>query len=455
MKKVHFVGIGGIGMSGLAAMMLARGARVSGSDLHENLETLRLRGAGAAVHIGHDARQVDGTVDEVVISSAIDEANVEVRSAREQRIPIVRRLHALAPLLEGHESVGVAGTHGKTTTTAMVASILVAARKDPSFLIGGDCPALGGNARLGRGVPFVTEVDESDGLFLDLSFSIAVLTNIGRDHLNTYGDLDAIVGSFRRYLKQSERAVLCIDDPHVRELAASAHGALTVGISQDADLTAVGIEHHRLRTRFDLLHRGRRVAPIVLPTPGDHNVRNALCAIGASFLSGVDLEEAAGCLAEFQLPHRRFELLEENGVTVVDDYAHLPEQIEVTLKAIRDGWEDRRIVAIFQPHRYTRTQAIGAEFGSAFREADTVLVTSIYPACERPIPGVSAQEIVDSISASTGVRTHFIQEKEDVISFLKDHILPGDFIISFGAGDICTVTEELSCFLREGRFCLA
>lgn len=452
-KRYHFVGIGGAGMSGLAAVMLAGGVHVSGSDLQENRETLRLKEAGARIHMGHDPCFLDSEIDGVIVSSAIGEENVEVKVARERAVPVVRRLHALAAVLRGYRSIGIAGTHGKTTTTAMVATILRAAGKDPSYLIGAHCSGLGGNSHLGQGESFVTEVDESDGLFLALHPTIGVVNNIGRDHLNTYRNLSAIKESFVQYVSQSDKAVLGIDDAHVRELAKRFPNALTVGLGQEAELRAENVVHHRYQSHFDLIHRGERICAVFLPAPGDHNVRNALCAMGTASLAGVPLTAAACALARFRLPYRRFQLLEENGVTIVDDYAHLPEEIEATLQAIRDGWEKRRTVAIFQPHRYTRTLAIGDEFGGAFRQADTVIVTSIYPALEQPIPGVSSQKIVEAIARATDVNLRFIQSKEEVITFLKDYIEPGDFIISFGAGDIWTVTEELSCFLKEGHFC--
>jgi len=455
-KRYHFIGIGGSGMSSLATVMLAGGSKIFGSDLRENAETLRLRRKGATIHLGHDERFLDEEgIDEVIVSSAIGTENVELQAAMRNKLPVVRRLHALATLLHGYTSIGIAGTHGKTTTTAMVATILRQAGKDPSYLVGAHCAGLGGNAHLGNGGLFVTEVDESDGLFLALHPTIGVLNNIGRDHLDTYRSLDGIVQSFTKYIRQSERAVLAIDDKNVRVLAKSFPDALTVGLSPLADLQAREIRHHHFHTTFELVYQEEEIGPVFLPAPGDHNVRNALCAIGAAFLTGVSLAEAASALDSFLLPQRRFQLLEENGVTVVDDYAHLPEEIEATLQAIRSGWGKRRVVAIFQPHRYSRTQAIGDEFGRAFQLADTVVVTPIYPAYEDPIPGVSSQGIVRAITRSTGAQPYLIHDKEKVVSFLKRYIEPGDFIISFGAGDIWTVTEELSCFLTEGSFCLA
>lgn len=452
-KRYHFVGIGGAGMSGLASVMLAGGGSVSGSDLHANDETDRLERAGASIHLGHDPQHVDGEVDEVIISSAIGAENVEVREAHRRKVPVIRRLHALASLLSGYTSIGVAGTHGKTTTTAMISTILTRLGKDPSYLVGAHCPGLGGNARLGDGRFFVTEVDESDGLFLSLRPTIGVLNNISRDHLTTYKSLPAIVESFAQYIRQSERSVLAVDDPRVHRLAKRVPNGFTVGIEPGADLRATHIQHHHFHSSFDLVYHGTDLGSVFLPAPGAHNVRNALCAIGSAHMAGIPLLEAASALSDFRLPHRRFELLEENGVTVVDDYAHLPEEIEVTLQAIRSGWEERRIVAVFQPHRYTRTQALGDDFGAAFGLADTVIVTPIYPANEPAIPGVSSQAIVRAIARSRGVAPYLIQEKDEAVSFLKGYIEPGDFIISFGAGDIWTVTEELSCFLKEGSFC--
>lgn len=451
--RVHFVGMGGIGMSGLASVLLARGDEISGSDLRGNRQLDSLRRAGAAVYVGHNERHVTGDVDRVIVSSAIPADNVEVQAAKRRRIPVVRRLDALADLLRAHRSVGITGTHGKTTTAAMLATIHRELGHSPSFLIGALCPGLGGNARLDSGEWFVAEIDESDGLFLAVEPDVAVLTNVGLDHLQTYHDLDGIRGAFRQYVSQAGRAVLAIDNPHVEQIARSLPSALTVGIHRDADICAVNLRFEKFKTTFDLLESGSEVARVSLPAPGEHNVANALCALGAARLTGVSLGDAARALSAFVLPHRRFEVLEENGVTVVDDFAHLPEEIEATLRAIRSGWHGRRVVAIFQPHRYSRTQALSSQFGKAFSLADSVIVTSIYPACEAPMPGVSSRTIVRAIQRETGATVHSIASKEDAIEFLKTRIVPGDFVVSFGAGDIWTVTEELAHFLEQGQFC--
>jgi len=452
-KYYHFVGIGGDGMSGLAKVMLQAGCSVSGSDLCENNKTIYLRNAGAQIYLDHHPSNITDEIEEVIVSSAIDyTTNVEIGEARKREIRILPRIHALSNLLGSQRSIGVAGTHGKTTTTAMIATILSYTGLDPTYLIGADCPALGGNACLGSNGLIVTEVDESDGLFLALRLSIAVLGNIDKDHLTTYKTYDAIKENFTRFITQAEQSVLSIDDPNIQRLAKDVTAPFTVGIKAEADLRAINIEHEQLNTQFDIVLFGRQICRVSLAAPGVHNVQNALAAIGASFLVGVDLQDAAEALASFQLPRRRFQILEENGVTVVDDYAHLPAEIEATLQAIRDGWNGRRIIAIFQPHRYTRTQAIGTEFGRAFRQAEIALVAPIYPACELPITGVSSQLIVDAIKEAADTQVYALSSTAVGVELLKEQIEPGDFIISFGAGDIWKVTTAISSFLKEGSF---
>jgi len=454
-KRYHFVGIGGAGMSGLASVFLEQGVSISGSDLRESREIESLRRAGAAIHLGHDPKNVRAPLDGVIVSSAIGVDNVEVQAARKMEIPVVFRLNALNWILRRYKSIGVAGTHGKTTTSTMIATILQGSGRDPGFLIGAHSSVLGRRGRLGGGEWFVAEIDESDGLFVGIRPTIAVVTNVGVDHLTTYGSLAAIERAFRRYIAQAERVVIDIDRENMRNWVGDNPGVFTVGIDSPAELRAEGIRYDRFTTSFELVHNGEMVDRVFLPAPGEHNVRNALCALGAAYLSGIDLGEAVRALSRFTLPHRRFQLMEENGVTVVDDYAHLPEEVAVTLRAIRTGWPGRRIIAIFQPHRYTRTRDIGAQFGGAFSDADLAVVTGIYPAGERPIAGVSSDLIVRAIATEAGIEVHSIPDKGSVFSFLMERIKPGDFIISFGAGDIWTVTEGMSAFLKEGRFRVA
>lgn len=442
-------------MSGLASILVAHGAKVSGSDLRPSSQMQLLRSAGVDVHVGHAAEWISSDLDGVIVSSAIPMDNVEVVAARERKVPIVRRLHAMASVMQQYSSVGVVGTHGKTTTTAMTATLLRAVGMDPSYLIGAHCPGLEGSAHLGRGRWFVAEVDESDGLFTDIRPLVAVLTNIGRDHLPTYRHEEAIRAAFLRYVQQAERVVLSIDDPQVRKFAALVDGAITVGLDVGASVRASNVAPDRFETVFDLSYKGKTLGRYRLHAPGLHNVRNALCAVGAAIAAGADPRAAAEAIPSLALPHRRFEILEENGVTVVDDFAHTPEEVKATLDAIRAGWPNRRIVAIFQPHRYSRTQILGHDFGRALAQADVAIVTSIYAACETPVAGVSSQEIVDVASTEARADVYSIPDKPAVIAFLKETIRPGDFIISFGAGDIWTVTDELAHFLKEGSFCVA
>ncbi|MBE0636669.1 UDP-N-acetylmuramate--L-alanine ligase [Candidatus Bipolaricaulota bacterium] len=451
-SRVHFVGVGGIGMSGLASVLVSQGVQVTGSDLSSNRETAALMMRGARIHQGHAATHVSPDLDGVIVSSAIAPDHEEILAAKRCRIPVVPRLAAVAQLLKKHRSIGVAGTHGKTTTTAMIASLLKKQGLRPSYLIGADCPDLGGNACLDSGEWFVAEIDESDGLLVEVHPDISVLTNIGKDHLNTYRDVEEIEQAFSQYLGQSKAQILCVDDERVRRLAKAFPKATTVGIDAVADLQAAGLSFDQWRTSFDLLDKGLNVGRVVLPAPGRHNVRNALCAIAAAQMAGIPLEQAMRGLSTFRLPHRRFELLEENGVTVVDDYAHLPEEIEASLQAIRSGWPGRRIIAIFQPHRYTRTQALGSEFGAAFASADTVFVNPIYSACEARIPGTTSMQIVDAIRRQTTTSVQMIETQDQTVCILEDSIKQGDFIISFGAGDVWKVTERLARILEAGNF---
>ena len=451
-SRVHFVGVGGIGMSGLASVLVSQGVQVSGSDLRSNHETDNLQRLGARIHRGHRADHVSLDLDGIIVSSAIAPDHEEVLAARRHRIPVVPRLTAMAQVLRKHRSIGVAGTHGKTTTTAMIATILKHQGLKPSYLIGADCPALGGNAFLDSGDWFVAEVDESDGLLVEVQSEISVLTNIGKDHLQTYSGLEDIERTFAQYLGQSKKQVLCIDDDRVAHLAQSFPTATTVGVEVAADLEARHLSYDRWMTSFDLYERGTLVDHVVLPAPGRHNVQNALCALAAAQLTGLPLVEAACGLTAFQLPRRRFELLEENGVTVVDDYAHLPEEIEASLQAIRTGWPGRRIIAVFQPHRYSRTKALGAEFGAAFAKADTVLVNPIYSACEVRIPGITSMQVVDGIRRDSASSVRMIETKDQTVRILEDSIEPGDFIISFGAGDVWKITERLARILESGSF---
>ncbi|MFQ5793945.1 MAG: UDP-N-acetylmuramate--L-alanine ligase [Candidatus Bipolaricaulia bacterium] len=465
-RSVHyyFIGIGGDGMSGLAQILLEQGARVSGSNIEENSKTEELRCRGVRVHIGHWADHLaDGAdVDMVVVSSAIREDNIELVEARSLGIPILKRLEMLAQLMKSHRSIGITGTHGKTTTTTMASMLLEHGGFDPTFLIGGESDELGGNAKLGAGEYLVAEVDESDGYFLTLEPYTVVVTNIDRDHLNHYRDERALRRSFTHFIEKvpdDGRAILCYDDSYIREIIRKlSRPYLSFGIvgngdrHGEADLVAEEIRRDRLETWFRFSFRGETYGEVKLPIPGRHNVYNALAAMLVGWEVGMSFAEMAAILENFAPPQRRFQLLNQtNGRIVVDDYAHLPAEIEANLEAIREGWKGVRLIAIFQPHRFTRTQYINGRFGSSFDLADTVIVTDIYPAFEDPIPGINASIIVNSIAAHGHDRVHYIPDQVEIFDYLKQHSQSGDFIISFGAGDIWKVTQQFANHLKHAR----
>ncbi len=451
-------------MSALAWILHDQGLAVRGSDLRENARTRGLRAAGVPVHRGHDPAHLEPPAL-VVYSSAVRPDNVELRAARAAGCPVHHRQELLAALLALRRAIGVAGTHGKTTTTAMVAALLGAAGLDPAYLIGAPTPTLGErHARWGDGEWLVAEIDESDGHFTRFRTEIAVVTNVGLDHLSHYRSEAALVAAFARFVARSRVAVLSADDPHTPALARHAKRALTFGVSGasapsararrppalGADLVAYDVEQHRLRTRARLVFRGEAVGELELNAPGVHNVRNALAALLVGHLVGLDFGPMLRTLRRFRLPERRFQILEENGVVVVDDYAHLPEQIEMNLEAARRGWRPRRVIAVFQPHRYTRLSYLNGHFPRALRRADWVLVTDIYPAFEDPIPGVDARRVVDALEREHA-RVHYAPSAQELYEFLSRRVEPGDFVIGFGPGDVWQALHRLAREARKGR----
>jgi UDP-N-acetylmuramate--alanine ligase len=443
MCHLHFVGIGGDGMSGLARVCKELGYHVTGSNIEENQRTLELRKLGISVYIGHREENLGGA-DTVILSSAIAPDNCEWQAARRRSLRILHRLELIRELSESYFTVGVGGTHGKTTTTCMVATLLEQSGRDPSFLIGAATPTLGCNAKYGSGGYLVAEIDESDGHFLELHPQICVITNIGCDHLNHYRSEQEIVASFAQFLRQSQCGILCADDPNSGSLLHQLPRVHSFGLARPADLMADRIRLDRFASRFDLIWRGRRVLESVhLHVPGRHNVYNALAAMLAGHQMGLEFVQMAQILAEFELPERRFQVVAQNGMMLVDDYAHLPEQIETNLETIRSGWQPRRVIALFQPHRYTRTQYINGRFGRSFDLADIVVVTDIYPAFESPIPGINAHLIVNSIR-SRRRSVHYLPAPEELLCFLQRTARPGDFIIGFGAGDLWKVLYQFA-----------
>jgi UDP-N-acetylmuramate--alanine ligase len=454
---IHLIGIGGSGMSPIAKVLLEMGHRVSGSDLKGSPTTLNLEARGARIQIGHRPENV-GRADLVVVSTAIAEDNPELLAARQRGIPVVHRSDMLAALLNERHGIAVAGAHGKTTVTSMIALVLERAGLDPTVVIGGELNDIGGSAKYGRGDYLVAEADESDRSFLRYRPRIAVVTTIEADHLEYYdGTLAKMVASFEEFLRNTlpgGLAVLGIDDPRVSAIGARRTGRQTTyALEAPADYTADNLALADGGSAFDVHHRGSRLGRMSLVVPGRHNVANALAALAVAAEVGILFETAREHLANFHGAKRRFQFIgEEGGVTVVDDYAHHPTEIRATLRAAREGWPDRRLVAVFQPHRYTRTHFLMEEFGKAFGWADAVVVGRIYsPPPEKPIPGVTAERLARLIEAARGRPVALIEDNRDIVNYLARTVQPGDMVITMGAGDIWMVAEELVARLRRER----
>jgi UDP-N-acetylmuramate--alanine ligase len=453
--RLHFVGIGGAGMSAIASVLLARGYAVSGSDLRENDATRRLRAAGARIAIGHAAQHVQpGQI--VVISRAVPEDNVEVQAARARGVPVLHRAEMLAALMQGARGLAVVGTHGKTTTTSMIARILEQAGRDPTVLIGGEVDDFGGNARAGRGPDLVAEVDESDGSLLHVAPRAAILTSVdGTDHLDFYGSPEQVVATFGEFLRRLPRdglAVVCVDTPAGRALAAeAARGGprvVTYAVDADAAYRARIVELAGVRAVFEASRRGAALGgPVALGVPGSYNVQNALGALACGVELGVPVATAVRALETFRSVQRRFTVRGDvQGVLVIDDYAHNPTKVRALLGATRRAWPAHRIIAVFQPHRYSRTQTVGPQFADAFDAADQVIVTDIYAADEAPVPGVDAGIIVRAVGARRTVE--YIPGADDVVAALAARVRRGDVVLTIGAGDVGAIGARLVARLR-------
>ncbi|TMA25885.1 MAG: UDP-N-acetylmuramate--L-alanine ligase [Deltaproteobacteria bacterium] len=445
--KVHFVGIGGIGMSGIAELLLNLGYRVSGSDLKESEITRRLASLGGAVAIGHRAENVAADVDVVVTSSAVKRNNPEAMAARDRGIPVIPRAEMLAELMRLKEGVAIAGSHGKTTTTSLIATVLAHAGLDPTAVVGGKLNALGSNAKLGKGHLMVVEADESDGSFLRLSPTIAVITNVDPEHLDYYGTVEALQQAFVDFADRVPfygLAVMCIDHPVVQHLIPRVGKRLvTYGVSHQADWRADEVKLSAFQARFSVLHRGQRLGEVSLKMVGAHNVLNALACCAVAHELGIPFAKTAEALNGFQGVQRRFTVRGEvRGITVVDDYGHHPAEIKATLAGARASFPQRRIVCAFQPHRYTRTRDLLADFATAFNDADALLLTEIYAAGEDPIPGVSGGRLFEAVKAC-GHRDVAFAERGELARRLRERLREGDLVIALGAGDITHACEEL------------
>lgn len=451
-QRLHFVGIGGAGMGGIAEVLLNLGYHVGGSDLRDNAMIRHLRALGADIHIGHSGGHVRDA-DAVVISSAVTEHNPEVIAARASRVPVVPRAEMLAELMRFRFGIAVAGTHGKTTTTSLIASLLAEADLDPTFVIGGRLNRTASHARLGAGRYLVAEADESDASFLYLNPMLAVVTNIDADHLDTYGgDFDRLRATFIEFLHHLPfygLAVLCDEDPVLRGLATELGRAVrTYGFSEGADLQATDIIADAGRSHFTVRAAGTEPMPVTLNLPGRHNVLNALGAIAVA--RALDVPDAAirQALGEFAGIGRRFQQLGElpvagGRVLLMDDYAHHPREIEAVMEALRSGWPDQRLIIAFQPHRYSRTRDLLDDFARVLSEADRLLVTEVYGAGESPIAGADARSLCRTIRLRGQADPVLVNDLDELIAILPDMLLPGDVVISLGAGNIGTALPRL------------
>jgi len=452
-RSIHFVGIGGVGMSGIAEVLLAHGFEVTGSDLGEGETTRRLAELGAKVLRGHAASHVEAA-DVVVFSSAIAPSNPELLEARARGIPVIPRAEMLAELMRLQDGIAIAGSHGKTTTTSLVATVLRAARLDPTVIIGGKLNVLGSGAARGTGKLLVAEADESDGSFLHLSPVISVITNIDPEHLDHYADHAEIKEAFVQFGNRVPfygLVVACLDHPHVQDILPRIEKrVVTYGLAAQADYSARSVEVDGLSTTFDLYRRGEPLGACRVGMPGEHNALNALAVLAVADELGIDLQLAREALASFAGVERRFTVRgERGGITVVDDYGHHPAEIEATLEAARRAY-GRRLCVAFQPHRYSRTRHLFDELTRAFNGADVLFVTDVYAAGEQPIEGADSAHLVQAIRAHGHRDVTHVPNQADLVGALVKKCHPGDVVITLGAGSITRVGPELLRALPDG-----
>jgi UDP-N-acetylmuramate--alanine ligase len=450
--KIHFVGIGGIGMSGIAEVLLNLGYAVTGSDLHESDATRRLRSLGAGVFVGHQEENLVGSPSVVVISTAVKYSNPEVLEARRRHIPVIPRAEMLAELMRMKYGIAVAGSHGKTTTTSMIAAVLSSAGLDPTMVIGGRVRMLGTNAKMGAGEILVAEADESDGSFLLLSPTIAVVTNIDKEHMDFHQSMERLNESFLTFINQIPfygLAVLCIDDANVHGLLPKVRKRFaTYGLSAEADFSAQDLKMSSDGVEFTALHHGKPTEKVRLKLPGRHSATNALAAIAMAHELEIPFAQVKEALGAFTGIHRRFEVKgEPAGILVIDDYGHHPAEVRATIGAIRDSWK-RPLTVIFQPHRFTRTRDLFDEFLTAFEGADRLVLTEIYAAGEDPIPGTNGEALYQAIKRKGHIDVEFASDKNQIVPNLIGKLEPGDIALTLGAGDIYKVGEALVDALR-------
>jgi UDP-N-acetylmuramate--alanine ligase len=457
-KHIHMVGIGGIGMSGMAEILIQRGYKVTGSDGASNETTDRLKELGATIYLGHAPENIEGA-DVVVYTSAVKATeNEETKAAIESRIPTIKRAEMLAELMKMKFGIGVAGTHGKTTTTTMIGHVAQDGNYDPTIMVGGKVHSFDKtNAVVGKGDVIIVEADEFDRTFLRLTPSIAIITNIEAEHLDIYDDLEDVKGAFIDYANKVPfygAVIVCLDDPNVRSiLPGLKRRIISYGLSPQAQVRAIDIQMNQFTSTFTVLNDDEKLGVITLKSPGDHNVKNALAAVATGIELSIDFKLIKKGLERYDGVFRRFQKkAEEQGVMVIDDYAHHPTEVAATLSAARKGWPDRRIVAVFQPHLYSRTQDLYKEFGLSFSDAEVLVITDVYPSREKPIEGVTGKLISDTAERYGHKNVIYVEDKIDVTETLKEISEEGDIIITMGAGDIYKFGEEFAKELQEGNY---
>jgi len=453
-KDVHFVGIGGVGMSGIAEILLALGFRVSGSDLQESGGVKRLRDLGARVWIGHDASHLE-KADVVVFSSAVKSDNPEIVTAHERRIPVIPRAEMLAELMRMQTSIAVAGMHGKTTTTSMIASVLTQSGLDPTVVIGGKLDYLGGGAKLGHGKLLVAEADESDKSFLKLHPTVGIVTNLDLEHMDCYANMEEIRSAFLEFIDRIPfygYAILCLDDPEVQNIIPSiSKRIITYGLSSQASVRAVKPRFEGGYSIFSVYKDDQALGEIKLPIPGAHNIVNSLAAITVADIFDVPFETTKKALESFPGVQRRFTLRgREAGVTVIDDYGHHPNEIKAVLKAARQIAE-KRIAVLFQPHRYSRTQALFDQFLTAFHDTDQLFIMDIYAASEKPIEGVSAESLCDGIRLRGHKKALYTPDREKIPQLIAESLQSGDMLLTLGAGDVTKMGPLILEYLKTRK----
>ncbi|KNZ70470.1 UDP-N-acetylmuramate--L-alanine ligase [Thermincola ferriacetica] len=453
--QFHFIGIGGAGMSGLARILLQKGMRVSGSDIKSSRTFSQLKELGAKVYLGHSRENISEEIRVVVVSSAISPDNEELAEARKKGLKILHRGDVLAGLMAEKKGIAVAGAHGKTTTTSMIALVLEKNGLDPTVVVGGELFDIGSNAKLGKGEYLVAEADESDGSFLKLSPYIEVITNIEDDHLDYYGSTEKIDAAFQEFTEKIPDegfCILCFNSPKVKVLADKLKKPfISYGIGVPAEYEGRNVLCQGTQSSVDVFYRNEYLGKLRLNVPGEHNLANALAALAVGRLVGLSFEQVADALASFTGVGRRFQLIGQvKGITVVDDYAHHPTELKATLQAAQKAGFTR-IISVFQPHRFTRTKFLYRQFGEAFHGPDIIIITEIYSAGEKPIAGVSAQLIIDEVKKHTTAPVYFLKTEEDILEFLLANTRSGDLVLTLGAGNIWAVGVELVRRLKEGK----